>query len=111
MARPNLNHIRSNRKLWRLSQRELAVLSGFKSPLAVSRTERSLGKPTLNLALACEVMFKTPVSKLFPGLFAEITENVLNECEILHERIKSKDGSDIREKRKLLRKLLDRAEP
>jgi hypothetical protein len=83
----------------------------FKTPAPISRTERSLGRPTLNLALACEVIFGTPVRQLFPGLFAEIAEDVLNECEILHDRIKSKNGSDVREKRRLLKQLLDRAEP
>lgn len=111
MARPPLNHIRSHRKRWRLSQRELALLAGFRNPEPISRAERSVGRQTVKFALACEVIFGAPVSKLFPRLFAEVTEDVLNECEVLHDRIRSKSGSADREKRKMLARLLDRVEP
>jgi hypothetical protein len=87
------------------------MLLGFRSREPISRTERFLSKPNLHFALACEVVFDTPVRKLFPGLFAELSEDVLNECEILLDRISSKNGSDVREKRKLLKKLLNRSDP
>lgn len=111
MARRPLNHIRSHRKRWRLSQHELALLVGFKNPEPISRAERAVGRQALTFALACEVIFDVPVAKLFPGLVAEITEDVLNECEVLHDRIKGKSGAADREKRKMLAKLLGRAEP
>ncbi len=61
--------------------------------------------------IVCEVIFDIPVKKLFPGLFDDLAEDVLNECEILLDRIKSDNGSDATEKRKLMLKLLQRAEP
>lgn len=110
MPRTIPNHIRAHRKRWRLSQRELATLIGLKCKDPVSGVERFVSKPSLHFALACSVLFMTPVAKLFPGLFAELTEDVLNECEILHDRISNQNGSDAREKRKLLNKLLGRSE-
>jgi transcriptional regulator with XRE-family HTH domain len=111
MPRSIPNHIRSHRKRWRLSQRELAQLVGLKSREPVSRVERFLGKPSLKFALACEVLFDVSARKLFPGLFDDLTEDVLNECEILHDHISSKTGSDANEKRKLLNKLLKPSKP
>jgi transcriptional regulator with XRE-family HTH domain len=106
MPRSIPNHIRSHRKRWRLSQRELALLVGFKSREPISKAERFLGKPSLQFALACEIIFDVPVRKLFPGRFAELEEDVLNRCEVLHDAISSKTGSDAIEKRKLMNKLL-----
>lgn len=111
MSRSIPNHIRSHRKRWRLSQKELAILTGFKSREFISQIERFLVQPSVRFMIACEVIFDTPVRKLFPGLFDGLTEDVLNECEILLDRISSEHGPDVGEKRKLLLKLLKRSEP
>ena len=111
MPRSIPNHIRSHRKRWRLSQKELATLAGFKSRDFISQIERFRVLPSLKFMLVCEIVFDTPVRKLFPGLFDDLAEDVLNACEILLDRIKSDNGSDATEKRKLLQKLLKRTEP
>lgn len=111
MPRSIPNHIRSHRKRWRLSQKELAILTGFKSREFISQIERFLIQPSVRFMIVCEVIFDIPVKKLFPGLFDDLAEDVLNECEILLDRIKSDNGSDATEKRKLMLKLLQRAEP
>lgn len=87
------------------------MLVGLKSREPVSRAERFLGKPSLQFALACEVIFSMPVCKLFPGVVDDLTEDVMNECEILHDAISSKTGSDANEKRKLLKALLKLSKP
>lgn len=111
MPRSIPNHIRSHRKRWRLSQKELATLTGFKSREFISQIERFLIQPSVRFMIVCEVIFDTPVKKLFPGLFDDLAEDVLNECEILLNRINNDHGSDATEKRKLLSKLLKRTEP
>lgn len=105
------NHIRSHRKRWRLSQKELATLTGFKSREFISQIERFLIQPSVRFMIVCEIIFDIPVRKLFPGLFDDLAEDVLNECEILLDRISSERGPDAAEKRKLLSKLLSRSEP
>lgn len=87
------------------------MLVGLKSREPISRVERFLSEPSLKFALACEVIFGVSARELFPGLFDELSDDVLNECEILHDAISNKTGSDAVEKRKLLKLLLKRSKP
>jgi DNA-binding XRE family transcriptional regulator len=62
------NYLRTHRKKAGLGQREIGRLFAYKRDGAVSRHERAKALPTLRVAIAYEILFRTPISKLFPGL-------------------------------------------
>ena len=60
--------LRTHRRTWGLSQRELAELLGMESRAHVSRIERGKRSPTLETALACSTLFGVSLGVLFPQL-------------------------------------------
>jgi transcriptional regulator with XRE-family HTH domain len=63
-----VNYVRACRKRAGLSQRELALILGYRNEGVISRHELFRSVPPLLMALGYEVVFQTPVSELFPGL-------------------------------------------
>lgn len=60
--------LRTHRRTWGLSQRELADLLGMESRAHISRIERGKRSPTLETALACSTLFGVSLGELFPQL-------------------------------------------
>jgi transcriptional regulator with XRE-family HTH domain len=84
MPESNAARLRSLRKKSGLTQKELAVLLGFTSDLAISRHERSKAVPHLLTALGYEVIFGAKISDQFSGLYQSVervTEQRLQELE------------------------------
>lgn len=83
------NYLRMHRKKSGLSQRELANLLGFLSEIQISRHERSVTIPGLLIALGYEVIFRAPISEVFPGLYQAvetgIEERLANMENELHQ--------------------------
>jgi len=80
------NYLRTHRKKSGLSQRELASILGFLTEIQVSRHERSITIPGLLIALAYEVIFHVPISKMFPGLHITVEAGVEERlAELEHE--------------------------
>src|SRR6266849_5429727 len=77
--------LRSHRRTWGLSQRELADLLGFESPTHVSRIEHGKRNPLLETALACSTLFGVSLDELFPQFVAEIGEKLKERISRLHE--------------------------
>jgi transcriptional regulator with XRE-family HTH domain len=77
--------LRTHRRLWGLSQRELADLLGFESPTHVSRLERGKRTPGLETALACATLFGVSLGELFPQFTLEIEEKLRERLSRLHE--------------------------
>jgi transcriptional regulator with XRE-family HTH domain len=71
-----VNYVRARRKRAGLSQRELALILGYRNEGVVSRHELFRSVPPLLMALGYEVVFQTSVSELFPGL-RETVENAI----------------------------------
>jgi len=87
MTSPQLpNHLLSNRKRLALSQGEVAFLLGTESGAQVCRYEQFDRQPSLETALACEVIFKRSVSELFPGLYQKVEQEVAVRAKALVER-------------------------
>lgn len=80
-------YLRPNRRRWGLTQKELAILVGAKTGGAISRIERGDRLPTLTNALACEVLFGLAPSKLFPGAFTQIEDEVIRRAYDLYESL------------------------
>ena len=71
-----VNYIRARRRQAGLSQRELAVILGYRTEGEISRHERFRSVPPLLMALGYEVLFRTSVSELFPGLTEAIEDAI-----------------------------------
>jgi len=87
MPSPQLsNYLRSNRKRLDLSQGEVAFLLGQESSAQVSRYEHSEHIPSLETALAYEVIFKRPLSEIFGGLYQKAEREVADRAKTLGSR-------------------------
>lgn len=72
-----LCYLRTHRRLWGLTQRELAALIGSVSSAQISRLETSKRAPRIECALACQVLFGIPPSAMFPDAYASVEEKVM----------------------------------
>ena len=77
--------LRTHRRSWGMTQRELADLLGFESPAHVSRIEQGKRTPSTETALACTALFGVPLQELFPQLATEIEERLLERATRLHQ--------------------------
>jgi transcriptional regulator with XRE-family HTH domain len=82
------NYLRSNRKRLGLSQEEVAFLLGTTNGAKVCRYERFSRLPSLETALACEVIFKISTRELFSGLYQKINHKVVERAKVLTHRIR-----------------------
>jgi transcriptional regulator with XRE-family HTH domain len=76
----------SNRKRLSLSQDEVAFLLGTQSGSKVSRYEHFASKPSLETALAFEVIYQRSTSELFGGLYQKVEQEVMARAKTLAER-------------------------
>lgn len=81
------NYLRSNRKRLALSQEEVAFLLGTQSGAKVCRYERFVRQPSLETALAFEVIFQRPASELFGGLYQKVQQEVAVRAKTLTHKI------------------------
>ncbi len=79
-----LCYLRTHRRVWGLTQQELASLMGFASAAHVSRIENGKRAPTVESALACQVIFGIPASAMFPHVYALVEERVMRNIYRLH---------------------------
>ena len=80
-------YLRFLRRKSGLSQRELARLLGGVTSSQISRHERSITPPTLIAAFGYQVVFRKPVSEMFPGLFHTIEAAVIEQLEALEREL------------------------
>lgn len=72
-----LCYLRTHRRLWGLTQKDLADLIGSVSSAQISRLENSKRAPRIECALACQVIFGIPPSAMFPDAYASIEDRVM----------------------------------
>lgn len=99
--------LRTHRRSWGLSQRELADLLGFESPAHVSRIEHGKRTPGLETALACTTLFGVSLGELFPQLAVEIDEGLRERASRLHEGLLNSTSLSGLRKRELLTRALE----
>lgn len=97
------NHLRSHRKRLALSQDEAAFLIGTHGATSVCRYEQFDREPSLEDALAFEVIFQKPVRELFPGLYRKVEKTALARVKVLmHKTDRGKQSrQNIRKRRAL----------
>jgi transcriptional regulator with XRE-family HTH domain len=104
-----LCYLRTHRRVWGLTQRELASLMGFESAAHMSRIENGKRAPTVESALACEVIFGISPSAMFPHAYGVVEERVIRDIYRLHLALRdTSNPSDLR-KRELFALALDRS--
>ena len=107
--RPFPTHVRKQRRRWALSQRELAQLLGGSESI-VAKYERGARTPSLEAALALEVVFGIVPRDLFPSKFHDQRRAVVRRAEALLESLASRQDRQTRRKRKLLGELITRSQ-
>lgn len=104
-----LNYVRTERRRWALTQKEVADLLGFESRTCISRIEQGKRVPGLESALALEVLFGLAPRSMFPHLYLEVEEDVMSQALHLYEAIEHSTTPRERRKRELLEIALKRA--
>lgn len=70
------SHLRFHRVRSGLSRKELADVLGSISKSQVGRHERGAFTPTFITAISLEIVFRTKISELFPGVYETVRQNV-----------------------------------
>jgi transcriptional regulator with XRE-family HTH domain len=87
------NYLLTSRKRLALSQEEVGFLIGAKGSgkeSTVSREERFIREPSLQAAIAYEVVYGKPLRELFAGLYEEVERDVAERALVLGHRIEGK---------------------
>jgi len=106
---PPLCYLRTQRRIWGLTQKELARFMGINSRTQLSRVENSKRAPTIRSALACQVLFGIPPAALFPHLFDTVEDRVIRDVYERHEALSDTTSPKGLRKRELFALALARA--
>lgn len=87
------NYLRTCRKRGHLSQDEVAFLLGGKSGSKVSRYERFTREPSLQTAMAFEVIYGVLVRELFAGVFQRVESRTVKRARLLARRLGKTDSN------------------
>jgi len=109
MDRRIRTYLRTLRRRWGLTQKELAFLIGASGGDHISRLEQLKRLPNIAAAIACIVIFDASPYKLFPGLFKEIEESVLERATQLYDELQGDPSESARRKLDFLEEVLKRA--
>ncbi len=109
MDRRLKTYLRTLRRRWGLTQKELAFLIGASGGPQISKLEQLKRLPSLAAAIACVVIFDSSPYKLFPGLFEDIEEAVLQRATELYEELQGNPSASARTKLDFLEEVLNRS--
>jgi DNA-binding XRE family transcriptional regulator len=84
------NYLRTYRRRCGLSQAEVAYLLGCKDGGKICRHEHLLREPSLQTALAYEVIYGAPVRELFAGLFRKVERATIRRVGTLGRELQAK---------------------
>lgn len=102
MSSPVHSYLRTHRRKWALTQKELAFLLGQKSSAHISRLEQGKRIPSTDVILACEVLFGVKPRSLFPKLYEDVEKAVLARAATLHERLSNQMSKSAMRKKEFL---------
>ena len=87
------NYIRMYRKRLALSQAEVAFLLGLESGADVSRHEQNRRVPSLDAALAYELILGQPAGELFAGRLGRLRRRISLRAGLLADRLRAGGAS------------------
>ena len=102
------SYLRPLRRRWGFTQQEIAFLIGVKSRTVISRIEASARRPSVDAAFICMLVFDVSPSDLFPGLIAELHEDMQLRANDLYEDLQGDSSKGTRIKLDFLERLLAR---
>lgn len=108
MAQPLPSYLRSRRRKWALTQRELAELVGAISEDAIYRYETLASKPSLEVMLGFEIVFDESPHALLPALMASVRRTVRRNAATLQDRLAERTDARSLRKRQLLDDIITR---
>ena len=85
------NALRLHRRRTGLSQGELGRLLGYEDESAVAKHERFQAMPPFLTALGYEIIFRVPVSELFPGIAETVALGIDARLEELKRELHQDD--------------------
>jgi transcriptional regulator with XRE-family HTH domain len=95
------NYLKTHRKHSGLTQCDIAFLLGDSDGAQLSRYEKHHRIPSLEIALAFESIFKTPVAELFAGLHDSARSGVERRLHQLASELRESGSPDGKPSRKL----------
>jgi len=101
--------MRTCRRSWGLTQRELAELIGTVSGPHICRLENSKRDPKLRAALACQIIFGVPPATMFPETYALAEEEVMRNMNRMDQALSNITNLSGLRKRELCALALNRA--
>ena len=104
-----LCYLRTRRRVWGLTVKELASLIGLRSGSHMSRIEHGKRNPTVEVALACQVIFGIPPSAMFPDVYTLVEEEVVRNIYNYHLALGNTNTLSGLRKRELCDLVLKRA--
>jgi transcriptional regulator with XRE-family HTH domain len=81
------NYLRTQRRISRLTQEELAFLFGYLDQSMIGRLERDEREITLAVAHSCHLLFDISPRDMFPAFFAGVEENIYRRLCDLRDRL------------------------
>ncbi|HEX3663765.1 MAG TPA: helix-turn-helix transcriptional regulator [Rhizomicrobium sp.] len=102
------NYVRSHRRRWHLSQRELAFLLGLSSQAVISQHESFSRLPQTKALIKYEVLFGEAISELFPKLRRQAELEIAGQARIILRRLEGRSDKIATRKRELLTNLIQR---
>lgn len=106
MASPLLpNYLRANRKRLALSQGDVAFLLGKQIGAKISRYETFAQAPSLENALAFEIIYKLSAGELFGGLYGQLEKEIAERAKVLAAKNDPRSGGQAAKRREALTKL------
>ena len=110
MAQPFPTYIRSRRRKWALTQRELGELLGGISASAISKYETLARTPSIEVMMAFEIVFGETAHGLFPALSYGVRRAVHGNATALLDRLAANTDARSVRKRALLDDLITRSQ-
>ena len=102
-------YLRTHRRKWGLTQKDLARLIGTVGCAQLSRYENSKRAPKIEVALACQVIFGVIPSIMFLNTYASVEEEVMRNMARMDEALSNTTSLTGLRKRELFALALGRA--
>jgi len=102
MKNSSFNYVRTFRKRHALTGLELASLIGHRSDRTVHWYEKGERVPTLEAALALQILFRQLPHQLFPGLYEAVEDKVMRRAAAMLRQLEGRKDRRTAAKRELL---------
>jgi transcriptional regulator with XRE-family HTH domain len=104
------SYLRTFRRRFGFTQKELAFLIGIGSRTVVSRIESSIRRPSLEALIVSVFLFGASPFELFPTLVSELHKAAFERANELYEELQGEPSKTTRAKLDFLEQFLEKAE-